>query len=114
MRDSELSAFQRQEALRRIAAGETYADIARTYGVDHGEPVFAAKPGGAPNEGWLLVQVVDGSARRAYFAILDAQTVEHGPVAKSGCRTLFPSAFTARGCRPDVKACRIVQALAAT
>ncbi len=33
-RPSKLSNFQRQEALRRIEAGEAYADIARTYGVD--------------------------------------------------------------------------------
>ena len=29
-----LNRFQRQEALARIAAGESQADIARTYGVD--------------------------------------------------------------------------------
>jgi DNA invertase Pin-like site-specific DNA recombinase len=33
-RPSKLSNFQRQEAQRRIDAGEAYADIARTYGVD--------------------------------------------------------------------------------
>jgi hypothetical protein len=30
-----LSAYQRQEALRRLAAGETQTDIARSYGVSH-------------------------------------------------------------------------------
>ena len=29
-----LSAYQRQEALQRLAAGETMADVARTYAVD--------------------------------------------------------------------------------
>ena len=33
-RPPKLTAFQRQEALHRIDAGEAYADIARTYGVD--------------------------------------------------------------------------------
>src|SRR5882724_2834368 len=33
-RPSKLSAFQRQEALQRLAAGETQADVARTYNVD--------------------------------------------------------------------------------
>ena len=32
-RPSKLSPFQRQEALARLAAGETQADVARTYGV---------------------------------------------------------------------------------
>lgn len=33
-RPRKLAAHQRQEALARLAAGETHADIARTYGVD--------------------------------------------------------------------------------
>jgi DNA invertase Pin-like site-specific DNA recombinase len=33
-RTSKLTAHQRQEALQRLAAGETQADIARTYNVD--------------------------------------------------------------------------------
>jgi DNA invertase Pin-like site-specific DNA recombinase len=33
-RPSKLSAHQRQEALQRLAAGETQADVARTYAVD--------------------------------------------------------------------------------
>ena len=33
-RPPKLSRFQRQEALRRIDAGEAFTDIARTYGVD--------------------------------------------------------------------------------
>ncbi len=34
-RPPKLSAFQRQEALKRREAGETLMDIARTYGVSH-------------------------------------------------------------------------------
>jgi DNA invertase Pin-like site-specific DNA recombinase len=34
-RPRKLTAHQRQEALRRLAKGETQADIARTYGVSH-------------------------------------------------------------------------------
>jgi DNA invertase Pin-like site-specific DNA recombinase len=34
-RPPKLSAYQRQEALRRLAAGETQTDIARSYGVSH-------------------------------------------------------------------------------
>src|SRR5882757_10535391 len=33
-RPRKLSPFQRQEALRRLSAGELYADVARSYGVD--------------------------------------------------------------------------------
>jgi hypothetical protein len=31
---SKLTEFQRREALQRLADGEAYADVARTYGVD--------------------------------------------------------------------------------
>jgi len=34
-RPPKLSAYQRQEALRRLSAGETQTDIARSYGVSH-------------------------------------------------------------------------------
>jgi DNA invertase Pin-like site-specific DNA recombinase len=34
-RPPKLSAYQRQEALQRLAAGETQTDIARSYGVSH-------------------------------------------------------------------------------
>jgi len=34
-RPPKLTAYQRQEALRRLAAGETQTDIARSYGVSH-------------------------------------------------------------------------------
>ena len=30
-----MSAYQRREALQRLAAGETQTDIARSYGVSH-------------------------------------------------------------------------------
>ena len=35
VRFGRLTAHQRQEALQRLAKGETQADIARTYGVSH-------------------------------------------------------------------------------
>jgi len=34
-RPPSLSSYQRQEALQRLAAGETQTDIARSYGVSH-------------------------------------------------------------------------------
>src|SRR5262249_7699709 len=34
-RPPKLSAYQRQEALQRLTAGETQSDIARSYGVSH-------------------------------------------------------------------------------
>jgi DNA invertase Pin-like site-specific DNA recombinase len=33
-RPPKLSTFQRQEALQRLSAGDLYADVARSYGVD--------------------------------------------------------------------------------
>jgi all-trans-8'-apo-beta-carotenal 15,15'-oxygenase len=58
-----------------------------------GEPVFAAAPGGAENEGWLISQVLDGTSGKSYFAILDASHVEAGPVAKIWLDHHLPISF---------------------
>src|SRR5262249_57068200 len=47
-----------------------------------GEPVFAARPGGAVDEGWLIVQGLDGASGKAFFALFDAASVGAGPIAK--------------------------------
>lgn len=52
------------------------------------EPIFAAKPGfdyrpGSEREpGWLLTQVYDSHAKRSYLAILRADHLADGPVAR--------------------------------
>ena len=47
-----------------------------------GEPVFAARPGGGNDEGWLIVQCLDGSTERAFFALFDAARLDLGPIAR--------------------------------
>jgi all-trans-8'-apo-beta-carotenal 15,15'-oxygenase len=58
-----------------------------------GEPVFAAKPGGRADEGWLISQVLDGETKKTFFAIFDAQTVGSGPIAKVRLTHSLPISF---------------------
>lgn len=46
-----------------------------------GEPVFVPRPDGTPEEGWLIVQGLDGRDGNAFFAVLDAGHVAAGPLA---------------------------------
>lgn len=50
--------------------------------VHAGEAIFAPQPGGGLDEGWLLVQCLDGGTKTSFFAILDASRIEDGPVAR--------------------------------
>ncbi|MCB2098609.1 MAG: carotenoid oxygenase family protein, partial [Parvularculaceae bacterium] len=47
-----------------------------------GEPVFAEKPGGDIDEGWLIAQCLDGVSLKSFYAVFDAQSVGAGPIAK--------------------------------
>jgi len=46
-----------------------------------GEPVFAAKPGGRQDEGYLIVQLLEMDRGASAFAVLDAQALSGGPLA---------------------------------
>jgi all-trans-8'-apo-beta-carotenal 15,15'-oxygenase len=56
-----------------------------------GEPVFAAA--GGENEGWLISQVLDGNSGKTFFAVLDAERPEDGPVAKVWLDHHLPISF---------------------
>lgn len=58
-----------------------------------GEPVFAAKPGGACNEGWLIIQCLDGRTERAFFALFDASHVDEGTIARIHLPHHLPISF---------------------
>jgi all-trans-8'-apo-beta-carotenal 15,15'-oxygenase len=58
-----------------------------------GEPVFAARPGGAVDEGWLIVQGLDGASGTAFFALFDAAAVGAGPIAKLWLDHHLPVSF---------------------
>jgi all-trans-8'-apo-beta-carotenal 15,15'-oxygenase len=58
-----------------------------------GEPVFAARPGGALDEGWLIVQGLDGASGNAFFAVLDASAVGAGPLARVWLDHHLPISF---------------------
>ncbi len=47
-----------------------------------GEPIFVPEPGGAPDAGWLLVEVLDGALGRSRLAVLRAEDPAAGPVAQ--------------------------------
>jgi all-trans-8'-apo-beta-carotenal 15,15'-oxygenase len=58
-----------------------------------GEPVFAARPGGGADEGFLIVQCLDGTTERAFFALFDAARVEPGPIARIHLPHHLPISF---------------------
>ena len=66
-----------------------------------GEPVFAARPGGDRDDGWLIVQCLDGRTERAFFALFDADHVDAGPIARLRLPTACRSVFTVHGRRTD-------------
>lgn len=58
-----------------------------------GEPVYAPKASGKIDEGWLICQCLDSKTMRTFFAILDAQNVKAGPVAKVWLQHHMPISF---------------------
>jgi all-trans-8'-apo-beta-carotenal 15,15'-oxygenase len=58
-----------------------------------GEPVFAARPDGGYNDGWLIAQCVDGRTERAFFALFDAAHVDAGPIARLHLPHSLPVSF---------------------
>ena len=55
-----LSSFQRQEALVRLAAGESQSVIAKTYGVEPRHDLALAREGGSPR---LVRRAIPASPR---------------------------------------------------
>ena len=53
-----------------------------------GEPVFAARPGGGRDQGWLIVQCLDGRSETAFFALFDL-----GPIARIHLPHHLPISF---------------------
>jgi carotenoid cleavage dioxygenase-like enzyme len=58
-----------------------------------GEPVFAARPGGGPDDGWLITQVLDGATEKSCFAVFDAARVADGPLVKLRLPHHLPISF---------------------
>jgi all-trans-8'-apo-beta-carotenal 15,15'-oxygenase len=58
-----------------------------------GEPVFAARPGGGRDQGWLIVQCLDGGSETAFFALFDAAHVDLGPIARIHLPHHLPISF---------------------
>jgi carotenoid cleavage dioxygenase len=64
--------------------------------VQAGEPVFAARPGGAGDEGWLIAQTLDAARQVSEFAVFDAGHVADGPIARIALGEPVPLGF--HGC----------------
>jgi all-trans-8'-apo-beta-carotenal 15,15'-oxygenase len=58
-----------------------------------GEPVFAAKPCGGQDEGYLLVQLLETERAASAFAVLDAQCLGDGPLAVIELEQRHPLSF---------------------
>jgi all-trans-8'-apo-beta-carotenal 15,15'-oxygenase len=58
-----------------------------------GEPVFAARPGAGRDDGWLIVQCLDGRSECAFFALFDAAHVDAGPIARIRLPHALPISF---------------------
>ncbi|MEM9495674.1 MAG: carotenoid oxygenase family protein [Pseudomonadota bacterium] len=74
---------------------ETGAQDAFDFGTEVyvGEPVFAARPGGDIDDGWLLAQCLDGESKTTFFALFDSMHVSDGPVAKIWLDHPMPISF---------------------
>jgi carotenoid cleavage dioxygenase len=58
------------------------------------EPVFVAKSGSAgEGEGYLLATVFDEARNASHLAVLDAQHVEDGPIARADLDHRVPMGF---------------------
>ena len=75
-----------------MATGEidAFAMNERSYA---GEPVFAPRPGGKIDEGWLLTEVLDGDSGLSRLEIFDARQVSAGPVATMELEHHVPISF---------------------
>jgi carotenoid cleavage dioxygenase len=58
-----------------------------------GEPVFAPKPGGGIDEGWLLALRWDSKRNESALVVLDAKHVADGPVATVWMPARVPGGF---------------------
>lgn len=57
------------------------------------EPIFVSKPQGRDSEGWLLSECLDSRAGTSFLAVLDAQRLEQGPLARVHLRHHCPFSF---------------------
>ncbi|HEY6008504.1 MAG TPA: carotenoid oxygenase family protein [Geobacteraceae bacterium] len=62
-----------------VGGGEERYDFGP--GVYSSEPVFVPRPGGGPDDGWLLVEGLDGASQRSFLAVFDARHLADGPLA---------------------------------
>lgn len=83
-----------------VAAFDTERDVLDAFDfgahMHAGEPVFAARPGAAPEQGWLLTETLDTQRHASGFAVFDAERIADGPVARVDLGEPVPLSF--HGC----------------
>jgi len=57
------------------------------------EPVFVPDPHGNSDEGWLLSECLDSRTGTSFLAVLDAQRLEEGPLARMHLRHHCPFSY---------------------
>jgi len=55
-----------------------------------GEPVFVPREGGGTDEGWVLVEELDGRSGVASLLLFDANRIANGPIAEAALRHHLP------------------------
>ena len=58
-----------------------------------GEPLFVPRGGAAEDDGWLLVLVYDAAVGTSHVALLNAQELERGPIARAHFEHHIPYGF---------------------
>ncbi len=58
-----------------------------------GEPIFAVKPGGDIDQGWVLCEVFNGNSGRNGLAVFESATIGQGPVAIAWLDHSLPISF---------------------
>ena len=93
------------ENLRRVGLGDfavrpndlvvavSGTDEACVEALQKADELLSAKPGGGNDDGWLIVQCLDGGTERASFALFDAARVDAGPVARIHLPHHLPISF---------------------
>jgi len=58
-----------------------------------GEPIFAANPDGAADDGWIITQTLDTARGTSGFAVFDARRISEGPIATVELGETMPISF---------------------
>ena len=74
------------------------------------EPIFVPRPGGeAEDDGWVLTMVYNSGSDRTELAILDAQQLSEGPVARICLPHHIPYGISPSSSSRECRCCQRLQ-----